>query len=130
MFFRIGGVDRTVFDDYYGDDTICPPKVADAILKARDDGLDLPRHHIWIFRTNHDRELLVNATRLTAPDGRMLNVIDPEDFTLAEVGGRRQVRDYARFLAENVPGCENSYVMDTGVEAGSDRPDRSSASTP
>ncbi len=118
MFFRIGGVDRTVFDDYYGDDTICPPKVADAILKARDDGLDLPRHHIWIFRTNHDGELLVNATRLTAPDGRMLNVVDPEDFTLAELGGRRQVRDYARFLAENVPGCENSYVMDTGVEAG------------
>jgi glycine/D-amino acid oxidase-like deaminating enzyme len=118
MFFRLGDVDQAVFDDYYGSDTICPPKVTEAILKAREDGLDLPRHHIWIFRTNHDGQLLVNATRLTAPDGRMLNVIDPEDFTLAEVGGRRQVRDYARFLAENVPGCEKSYVLDTGVEAG------------
>ncbi|HLU44243.1 MAG TPA: FAD-dependent oxidoreductase, partial [Natronosporangium sp.] len=29
-----------------------------------------------------------------------------------------QVREYARFLAEYVPGCENSYVVDTGVEAG------------
>jgi hypothetical protein len=48
----------------------------------------------------------------------MLNVIDPEDFTLAEVGGRRQMRDYVRFLAENVPGCEDAHVIDTGVEAG------------
>ena len=118
MFFRLGGVDQTAFDDYYGEDSICPPKVTDSILKAREGGLDLPRDKIWTFRTNHDGELLVNATRLTAADGRMLNVIDPEDFTLAEVLGRQQVRDYARFLVEQVPGCSGAYVIDTGVEAG------------
>jgi len=118
MFFRIAGVDMDRFLDYYGEDTICPPKVSDAIADARARGFHLPRQKIWIFQTPRPNELMVNATRLTAPDGRMLNVIDPEDFTEAEISGRAQVREYARFLAEYVPGCENSYVVDTGVEAG------------
>lgn len=48
----------------------------------------------------------------------MLNVIDPQDFTEAEITGRRQVRDYAKFLNRFVPGCEDAYVVDTGVEVG------------
>jgi hypothetical protein len=71
-----------------------------------------------VFRTTRPGELMVNATRLSGRDGRMLNVIDPVDFTEAEVVGRRQVREYARFLRQHVPGCEASYVVDTGVEAG------------
>ncbi len=118
MFFRIANVDMGRFLAYYGTDTICPPDVTDAIVRARSEGEDLPRQKIWIFQTTRPGELMVNATRLTARDGRMLNVIDPEDFTEAEVLGRRQVRAYARFLARHVPGCENSHVVDTGVEAG------------
>jgi hypothetical protein len=48
----------------------------------------------------------------------MLNVIDPEDFTEAEILGRRQVREYARFLRREVPGCADAFVVDTGGEAG------------
>ncbi|MGV9798419.1 FAD-dependent oxidoreductase [Mycobacterium sp. NPDC003449] len=118
MFFRLGNVDREAFWTAWGPDTICPPWVSDAIGAARTGGADLPRNKIWIFDTSRPGELLVNATRLTAPDGRMLNVIDPADFTIAEVEGRRQVRAYARFLAEAVPGCARSFVVDTGVEAG------------
>jgi len=118
MFFRIANVDLARYLDFYGDDTICPPKVSAAIEAARDEGLNLPRSHIWMFPTTRPGELLVNATRLTAADGHMLNVIDPADFTEAEVAGRRQMRDYARFLRCHVPGCEDSYVVDTGVEAG------------
>ncbi|MGO4839220.1 FAD-dependent oxidoreductase, partial [Rhizobiaceae sp. 2RAB30] len=55
---------------------------------------------------------------LAGRDGRMLNVVDPVDFTEAEILGRRQVREYARFLADRIPGCAASYVVDTGVEAG------------
>src|SRR5690606_33773798 len=97
---------------------ICPPKLTDAIVAARSAGEDLPRQKIWVFRTTRPGELMVNATRLTARDGRMLNVIDPEDFTEAEILGRKQVRAYADFLARHVPGGEDSYVVDTGVEAG------------
>lgn len=118
MFFRLGGVDLDAFKRAYGDDTICPTWVTDRILSARQDGADLPRQKIWIFDTTRPNELLVNATRLSGPGGRMLNVIDPADFTEAEIGGRRQVRAYARFLADNLPGCEHSFVIDTGVEAG------------
>jgi hypothetical protein len=118
MFFRLGNVDRAQFREAWGPDTICPQWASDAIVQARAKGMDLPRNKIWIFDTTRPGELLVNATRLTAPDGRMLNVIDPADFTIAEIEGRRQVREYARFLAECVPGCADTFVVDTGVEAG------------
>lgn len=118
MFFRLGNVDGAAFWAAWGTNTISPQWVSDAIGRAREGGMDLPRNKIWIFDTTRPGELLVNATRLTAPDGRMLNVIDPEDFTIAEIEGRRQVREYARFLAESVPGCAQAFVVDTGVEAG------------
>ena len=118
MFFRVGGVDVDAFLAAYGDDTICPRWVSDSILEAREHGADLPRQKIWIFTTTRPGELLVNATRLEGADGRMLNVIDPEDFTEAEIRGRAQVRQYAAFLKAQMPGCEHSYVVDTGVEAG------------
>ncbi|NOH61061.1 FAD-dependent oxidoreductase [Vibrio sp. RE88] len=119
MFFRIAGVNMDTYLSYYGNDTICPPKVTENILAANESGeYRLPRHKIWIFPTTRPGELMVNATRLAGQDGRMLNVIDPKDFTEAEVFGRRQVRDYARFLNQYVPGCENAYVVDTGVEVG------------
>lgn len=119
MFFRYAGVDMDKYLAYYGEDTICPPKVTENILAANATGdYDLPRHKIWIFPTTRPAELMVNATRLAGQDGRTLNVIDPKDFTEAEIFGRRQVRDYARFLNNYVPGCENAYVVDTGVEVG------------
>ncbi|MGI2259285.1 FAD-dependent oxidoreductase [Shewanella sp. GXUN23E] len=118
MFFRMAGVDMDKYLDYFGSDTICPPKVTEDILKCNQEGWDLPRHKIWIFPTTRPNELMVNATRLAGQDGRMLNVIDPVDFTEAEVFGRRQVRAYSKFLNQFVPGCEAGYVVDTGVEVG------------
>ncbi|MDF8360612.1 FAD-dependent oxidoreductase [Achromobacter anxifer] len=119
MFFRMGQVDIPKFLDYWGDDTINPPKVSEAIEQADAAGrYALPRKKIWIFPTTRPGELLVNATRLTSRDGHMMNVINPEDFTEAEIDGRRQVRQYAAFLNDNVPGCEDSYVVNTGTQVG------------
>ncbi|MET4428476.1 FAD-dependent oxidoreductase [Mycolicibacterium sp. 624] len=118
MFFRLGNVNVEEFWAAWGFDTINPPWISDAIDEASAAGLDLPRNKIWVFATSRPGELLVNATRLMGPDGRILNVIDPADFTLAEIGGRQQVRAYARFLADAVPGCADSFVVDTGVEVG------------
>ena len=118
MFFRMGGVDIDAFRESYGADTISPPHVSEALVDERTGGADLPREKIWIFATTRPGELMVNATRLSAEDGRMLNVVDPEDFTIAEIRGRRQVRAYADFLRRRVPGCSDAYVVDTGVEAG------------
>ena len=119
MFFRVGGIDTDRYLAYFGADTISPPKVIELIEHAHASGqYFLPRNKIWIFPTTRPNELLVNATRLAGRDGRMLNVIDPVDFTEAELEGRRQVREYARFMKDFIPGCENLYVVDTGVEAG------------
>lgn len=118
MFFRLGGVNTDAFWSAFGDDTICPPWVTERIRARRDAGADLPREKIWVFRTPRAGELMVNATRLAATDGRVLNVVDPEDFTYAEVHGRRQVRAYERFLRQEVPGCADAFVVDTGVEVG------------
>lgn len=118
MFFRLGNVDSNAFWADFGDDTICPPRVTEQIVAERARGHDLPREKIWIFRTPRAGELLVNATRLADSDGRMLNVIDPEDFTIAELLGRKQVRSYADFLQRNLDGLAESFVVDTGVEAG------------
>ncbi|WP_254982628.1 FAD-dependent oxidoreductase [Rhodopseudomonas palustris] len=118
MFFRLGGVDVERFVAHWGEDTISPPDIVEALTTAGRRNYDLPRKKIWIFPTTQPGELLVNATRLSARDGSLLNVINPEDWTVAEIDGRRQVREYARFLAAHVEGCERNFVIDTGVECG------------
>ncbi|MCH1883828.1 FAD-dependent oxidoreductase [Agrococcus sp. ARC_14] len=118
MFFRLGGVDAAAFWQEWGADTICSEATTHRIAAASDAGLDLPRKKIWAFATPQPGQLLVNATRLSGADGRMLNVIDPEDFTEAEILGRRQVREYERFFRDAFDSCRGAYVIDTGVEAG------------
>jgi hypothetical protein len=119
MFFRLGNVDVDAYLDYWGPDTISPDKVSALIDEAATSGShDLPRRKIWVFPSPRPHELMVNATRLTARDGSLLNVINPADFTEAEIRGRAQVREYAAFLAAHVPGLAESFVVDTGVEAG------------
>jgi len=119
MIFRLGGVAVDRFLDYWGEDTICPPKVSDLLVGEREAGrYELPRSKIWVFPTPRPGELLCNTTRLIGTDGRMLDTTDPEDLSEAEWLGRRQVREYARFFRDHVPGCEASFVNDTGVQAG------------
>ena len=118
MFFRLQGVDVDAFLQFYGTDTICPQEVTEMIIAEREAGATLPRSRIWVFTTPRPGELMVNATRVDGRDGRPLNVIDPEDFTEAEIAGRLQVSEYANFFARRIPGCHDSYVEDTGVEVG------------
>jgi hypothetical protein len=119
MIFRLGNVDVDRFLGYWGPDTICSPEVTEMLIAAHAAGeYHLPRAKIWIFTTPRKGELLVNATRLVGRDGRDLYPGSPEDLTEAEFVGRRQVRDYARFLRDHIPGCEESFVNDTGVQAG------------
>lgn len=118
MFFRLANVDVDRFKSFYGTDTICPPKVSTMIHETQYAGLDLPRTKIWVFTTPRPGELMINATRITGRDGRELNVIDPTDFTEGEIAGRLQAREYADFFRARLPGCEKSFLEDTGVEVG------------
>lgn len=119
MIFRLGNVDVERFLATYGPDTIMPVAISQAIRVASESGrFRLPRAKIWLFPTTRPNELLCNCTRIIGADGRELNTLFHEDFTEAEIEGRRQVREYAAFFRQTLAGCEQSFVIDTGVQVG------------
>lgn len=119
MIFRLLGVDVPRFLAAYGTDTIMGEEVS-ALIREKGAGneYDLPRAKIWLFTTTRPNELLCNCTRIIGRDGRELNTLYARDFTEAEIEGRRQVREYARFFRDHLKGCEDSFVNDTGVQVG------------
>lgn len=119
MIFRLLGVDVDRFRAKYGEDTIMGEAVSSLIReRAAGNEYNLPRAKIWLFPTTRPDELLCNCTRVIGADGRELNPLFARDFTEAEIEGRRQVREYARFFRDNLMGCERSFVNDTGVQVG------------
>lgn len=119
MIFRLLGVDVPRFLARHGPDTIMGPDVTHAIQAAQASGkYHLPRSKVWLFPTTRPGELLCNCTRVIGADGRELDPLLSRDFTDAEIEGRKQVREYARFLRDHVAGCERSFVNDTGVQVG------------
>lgn len=119
MIFRLLGVDTERFLAAYGEDTIMGEDVS-ALIREKSAGNEysLPRAKIWLFTTTRPGELLCNCTRVIGADGRELNPLFARDFTEAEIEGRRQVREYARFFRDNLAGCERSFLNDTGVQVG------------
>jgi FAD dependent oxidoreductase len=73
----------------------------------------LPRIEGSWHRTPFAGVVLVHMTRIPNVDAT-----DPEQLTQAEVDGRRQVREYARFLQDRVPGFEESVVVATSPAIG------------
>ncbi len=119
MIFRLGGVDTERFLAAYGPDSIMGRDVTDLILRLHNSAeYRLPRAKIFLFPTPRPNELLCNCTRVIGRDGRELNPLLVEDLTEAEIEGRLQVREYARFFKHHLTGCEDSYVNDTGVQVG------------
>jgi hypothetical protein len=60
-------------------------------------------------------------TRLQSSEtrgGRVVNATDPELLSRAEMDGRRQALEYARFLKDRVPGYENAHFAGFGVQIG------------
>ncbi len=119
MIFRLQGVDVERFIATYGPDSILGADVMQAIVEATASGrYRLPRAKVFLFETPRPGELLCNATRIVGRDGRELNPINVADITEAEIEGRRQVREYARFFRDRLAGCEQAFVNDTGVQVG------------
>lgn len=119
MIFRIGDVDTERFAAAYGPDSIMGTDVTDLILRLHNaHEYKLPRAKIFLFPTPRPGELLCNCTRIIGRDGRELNPLLVEDITEAEIEGRAQVREYARFFKTYIVGCEESFVNDTGVQVG------------
>ena len=119
MIFRLAGVDVDRFRARYGPDSILGDDVSQMIRNLHNSSeYNLPRAKVFLFPTPRPGELLCNCTRVIGRDGRELNPLLVEDLTEAEIEGRRQVREYARFFRDRLEGCENSFVNDTGVQVG------------
>lgn len=119
MIFRMSNIDVELFLATYGSDSILPESVAKAINKANSSGAyKLPRAKAFLFPTPRKNELLANCTRILGRDGRELNPLVYADLTEAEMQGRAQVRQYWQFFRENLAGCENAVLNDTGVQVG------------
>jgi glycine/D-amino acid oxidase-like deaminating enzyme len=119
MIFRLLGVDVPRFQAARGPDSIMGEETSKTIQRLHAaKTYNLPRAKIFLFETPRPNELLCNATRIIGPDGRELNPLLVADITDAEIEGRKQVREYERFIRDHVAGCENAWLNDTGVQVG------------
>jgi len=89
---------------------------------AADDGYDLPRREGSDHVTPIEGVTATIMTRLEpnrlATDGAIVNTTDPWFLTTAEIAGRRQALEYARFLVDRVPGYEHASLVALGTQVG------------
>ena len=119
LIFKLANVDEAAFWSYFGENTICHDDFSQRIREAEKSfGVQLPRKKIWAFRCVNPGEVYINATSISNPDGACLNCIYPEESSYAEIMGRKQVRDYAKFLKEYIPGCGNAHIGEHAAQIG------------
>jgi FAD dependent oxidoreductase len=80
---------------------------------AASGGYDLPRLEGSWHRTTQPGVVMVHMTRIPNIDAT-----DPVALTRAEIEGRRQVREYHRFLRDRIPGFEEAVVVATSPAIG------------
>ncbi len=106
--FRLGNVDES---------RALQVKRADLERLMREANLSgayrLPREEGSVHRTPLPGVVATNMTRVAAVD-----VTDPLALTHAEVEGRAQAIEYARFLRERVPGYEQAYLLNFSTQIG------------
>jgi hypothetical protein len=117
LMFRMVGFHQKSFEAYvkeHPDQWRGVHGLWDLIREAAAAGeLELPREDLLFFGTPHQEEVSVNSTRITKVLGT-----DVWDLTYAEFEARRQMRQIAAFLKRYVPGFEDSYVVQSGVQTG------------
>lgn len=83
---------------------------------------DLPRREGSDHVTPIDGMTATIMTRLEsterATDGSLRTPTDPAFLTRAEIAGRRQALEYARFLVDRVPGYERASLVALGTQIG------------
>lgn len=117
LIFRMADFQRAAFAAYvkeHPDQWRSVHGLWDLIQKAAANGeLDLKREDILFFATPHEHEVSVNSTRVT----RVLGT-DVWDLSYAEWESRRQMRQIVGFLRRYVPGFDNAYAVQSGVNVG------------
>lgn len=113
MIFKMGNVNMPAFL------AMDPSELSLQIAAANRSGeYVLPRTHVYVFPLPNTGEVLCNMTKITFSDGGVPSGIKSADITYAEVEGRKQAREYARFLMDRIGAFKNAHMVDTGVQIG------------
>ncbi|HET6567852.1 MAG TPA: FAD-dependent oxidoreductase [Rhodothermales bacterium] len=80
---------------------------------ATEQGYDLPRREGSVHTTPFPGVMATNMTRIMYVDAT-----DAKQLTAAEIEGRRQALEYARFLRDFVPGYENAVLAGLSHQIG------------
>ena len=85
-----------------------------AVVEAKAKGdLTVGRDTVLLQSTMREGTIVFNSTRV----GKLRGT-DIDDFTKAEIEGRRQAMSLAAFMKKYAPGFANAYVSSTGVQIG------------
>jgi hypothetical protein len=103
--------------------TISKEELHALMAEAADSGdYELPRREGSDHITPVEGMTATIMTRLDhvrhGPDGAVINATDPEVLSEAEMAGRRQALEYARFLVDKVPGYEKASLIAMGSQIG------------
>jgi hypothetical protein len=89
------------------------PRLQELMAEAIADGYALPRREGSIHITPTPGVVATNMTRVPAID-----LSDPFALARAEIEGRRQASEYARFLIDRVPGYEGARLTGLSTQIG------------
>ena len=115
--FRMGNVDQSRRQ------TVSKEELHSLMAEAAESGVyDLPRREGSDHITPVDGMTATVMTRLDHverdADGVVRNVTDPVILSRAEMEGRRQALEYARFLVDKVPGYETASLIALSTQVG------------
>ena len=92
--------------------------VMNAVRERSPDAYRFPRDGA-ILRPNIDpREWRANVTQIRNAEGTAMNGVDARQLSEGELEGRRQIAEYFRFLRAEVPGFEQSAIVEIAPQVG------------
>jgi len=77
-----------------------------------------PREGAILRPQKNPAEWRANVTQIRNAQGKAMDATDARQLSEGELEGRRQVTEYFRFLREQVPGFEDSAIVDIAPQVG------------
>ncbi len=93
-------------------------ELMDKARRERPGAYDFPREGAILRPQIDPREWRANVTQIRNARGQAMNGVDAQELSDGEVEGRRQIREYFRFLKAEVPGFEASSIVDIAPQVG------------
>ena len=103
--------------------SVDPERARDAVQEIprlmeaaeREGAFRFPRKGAIVRPQRNPTEWRANVTQIANADGAAMDGTDAEQWSAGEIEGRRQIREYVRFLRARVPGFERAYARHRGT---------------